>query len=164
MRTALLACGRGIDRARWQHDEQLHLTLRFIGEVDRHQATDIAAALGAVHHPAVTLKLDGLGCFDRGGRIEALWVGVKPRDPVRSLRDAVNRALARVGVAPEQRAFLPHITIARFSRRTAPALPLPPGLMMPMQTDGHFNSFGLYESNLGAGGSAYTIIERYPLR
>jgi 2'-5' RNA ligase len=163
MRNALIPCKSGLDRARWQSDDQLHLTLRFIGEVDRHQAEDIAAALGGVHHPAVTLKLDGLGCFDRDGRIDALWVGVTPYDLVRSLRDAVNRALARVGVAPEQRAFLPHITIARFSRGSAPVTPLPPGLVMPAQTEGHFDSFCLYESDLGAGGSAYTVIERYPL-
>jgi 2'-5' RNA ligase len=164
LRDALIPCKSGLDRVRWQSDDQLHLTLRFIGEVDRHLATDIATALGSVHHPAVTVKLDGLGCFDRDGFIDALWVGVTPHDPVRSLRDAVNRALVRVGIAPERRTFLPHITMARFSRGSAPVMPLPPWLVMPVQAEGHFDSFCLYESDLGAGGSAYTVIERYPLR
>ena len=79
MRTALLATMGGLERARWQSDEQLHLTLRFIGEVDRHQASDVAAALGGVHHPAFTLKLDGYGWFDQKGRIDALWASVAPR-------------------------------------------------------------------------------------
>lgn len=163
MRAALLAAMGGIDRARWQTDEQLHLTLRFIGEVDRHQASDIAAALGGVHHSPVSLKLDGYGCFDRSGRIDALWAGVTPHDAVRSLRDAVNRALARAGVAPEQRAFLPHITVARFSRVSAPVAPLPAGLIMPPPVEGGFDSFYLYESDMGATGSTYSVIERYRL-
>jgi 2'-5' RNA ligase len=163
MRTALLATMGGLERARWQSDEQLHLTLRFIGEVDRHQASDVAAALGGVHHPAFTLKLDGYGCFDQKGRIDALWASVAPHDAVRSLRDAVNRALGRVGIAPEGRAFLPHITTARFSRASAPIAPLPAGLPMPPPVEGLFDSFFLYQSDLGAGGSSYSVIERYPL-
>jgi len=163
LRQALLAIMGGFDRARWQRDDQLHLTLRFIGEVDRHQAADIAAALGAVHHPGFALKLDGLGCFDKKGRIDTLWAGVTPHDAVRSLHDAVDRALTRVGIAPDARAFLPHITIARFARANAPIAPLSAGLMMPPPVEARFDSFHLYESDLGATGSTYSIIERYPL-
>jgi len=163
MRNVLVIRNAGLDRARWQTDDQLHLTLRFIGEIDRHRANDVVAALGSVHHPALALKLDGLGCFDKAGHIDSLWVGVTPHDEVRSLHNAVDRALARVGIAPDRRAFLPHITIARFPRRAAPMAPLPPDLIAPPQVEGRFDSFCLYESDLGATGSAYTVIERYPL-
>lgn len=163
MRQALLAIMGGFERARWQSDEQLHLTLRFIGEVDRHQAADIAAALGAIHHPGFALKLDGIGCFDKKGRIDALWAGVTPHDAVRSLHEAIDRALGRVGVAPDDRAFLPHITIARFARATAPIAPLSAGLTMPPPIEGRFDHFHLYESDMGSTGSTYTIIERYNL-
>src|SRR3546814_9956827 len=70
VRTALIAAMHGIAAARWQSDEQLHLTLRFIGEVDRHRAEDVAAALGALHAPAVEARIAGVGVFERQGRSE----------------------------------------------------------------------------------------------
>lgn len=163
MRNALIAMMGGLPGARWQNDDQLHLTLRFIGEVDGHRTADIVAALGSVYHPAFSLTLDGTGCFDKRDRIDSLWAGVAPHDSVRSLRDSVNRALVRVGIESDPRAFVPHITLARFSRKNAPIAPLPPGLLMPPPVEGHFDSFHLYESDLGSGGSTYSIIERYPL-
>ncbi len=163
MRQALIAIMGGFEQARWQSDDQLHLTLRFIGEVDRHQAADIAAALGAIHQPAFALKLDGFGWFDKKGRIDTVWAGVTPHDAVRSLHEAVDRALTRAGVAADGRAFLPHITIARFARAVAPIAPLSAGLIMPPPIEARFDHFHLYESSLGASGSTYTNIERYPL-
>ena len=85
MRASLLAAMGGVAHARWQSEEQLHLTLRFIGEVDRHQGEDIAAALGAIHHPRFALALDAVGQFDRKGRTDTLWVGVTPQDAVTAL-------------------------------------------------------------------------------
>ena len=162
MRDALLAMMGGVLHARWQTADQLHLTLRFVGEVDRHQAEDVAAALGSVHHPPFALTLDGVGEFDRKGRTDTLWVGVNPHDPVRLLHNKIDRALQRVGVPPEGRAYLPHITIARFGRSggeigrfmetaAVPAIPA------------EITEFCLYESQLGSEGPLYTIIARYPL-
>ena len=161
IRDALLTMMGGIIHARWQTADQLHLTLRFIGEVDRHQAEDIAAALGSVHHPAFTLALEGLGQFDRKGRIDTLWVGAGPQEPLRLLHNKVDRALARVGIAPDNRAFLPHITIARFGRNAGnpgdfmESVPVPP-------ISAEIAEFCLYESNLGSEGSTYSVITRYP--
>src|SRR3546814_7637763 len=78
VRTALIAAMHGIAAARWQSDEQLHLTLRFIGEVDRHRAEDVAAALGALHAPAVEARIAGVGVFERQGRPHMAWAGVEP--------------------------------------------------------------------------------------
>jgi hypothetical protein len=58
----------GVSGVRWQEEDQLHLTLRFIGEVDRHQASDVAAALGSIHHPRFTVGLSGIGSFDKQGK------------------------------------------------------------------------------------------------
>ena len=60
IREILLAAMHGIAGARWQSDEQLHLTLRFIGDVDRHKAEDVAAALGPLYAPAVTARVAGV--------------------------------------------------------------------------------------------------------
>ena len=81
IRQQLLAAMHGISGARWQDDEQLHLTLRFIGEVDHHRAEDIAAALGSLYAPAIEARIETLRAgaapaapegFTLGGH-DALW-------------------------------------------------------------------------------------------
>ena len=163
LRDLLLGTMDGVEGARWQDDDQLHLTLRFIGEVDRHAAEDIAAALGSVSHPGFAIRLDGIGCFDRRGRIDTIWAGVTPHDPVRSLHAAVSRALVRAGIKPEERAFIPHITVARFSRGQEPPTPLPMRQLWPVPVEAQFDHFTLYESELGASGPVYSVVERYRL-
>jgi 2'-5' RNA ligase len=162
-RAGLLALMGGIPGARWQSDEQLHCTLRFIGEVDHRRAEDVAALLGHVRHPAMTLALATPGTFERAGRIDTLWVAIQPRDRVKALHDKIDRALAKAGIAPDTRAFLPHVTLARFGR-TAPPPPdiaslIPPPLAEPFLA----TSFALYESHLGSEGAVYETIARYPL-
>lgn len=162
MREALLATMGDIPGARWQDDDQLHLTLRFIGGVDRHVAEDIAAALGSVSHPGFELRLDGIGSFDRRGRVDAIWAGVAPHDPVRSLHVSVTRALTRAGIPPEMRAFVPHITLARLPRGASTSA-LPMERLWPGRVEARFDHFILYESELGASGPTYSVIERYSL-
>lgn len=163
MRASLLAAMGGVARARWQSEEQLHLTLRFIGEVDRHRAEDVAAALGTVHHPRFALALDGIGQFDRKGRVDTLWAGVAPHGPLKALHNKIDQALARVGIAPETRAYLPHITIARFSRGAGPLESVAARSGGVMSAEEEISEFALYESHLSHEGALYSIIERYPL-
>lgn len=163
VREILLAAMHGIAGARWQNDEQLHLTLRFIGEVDRHRAEDIAAALGALHAPAVTARIAGVDLFERQGRPHMIWAGVEPHEPLAALHRKVDQRLARVGVAPETRAFTPHITLARLNRASGPVasfLAQGGDLASPAFEFGYVT---LYESELGHGGSRYHPVVRYPL-
>src|SRR5919112_3804284 len=76
---------------RWVGDEQLHLTLRFIGEVERPLANDIAAALAPLRSPRFELRVQGVGKFEQrnGG---ALWAAIEPREPVAALAAKVERA------------------------------------------------------------------------
>jgi len=163
VREILLAAMHGIAGARWQNDQQLHLTLRFIGEVDRHKAEDVAAALGALHAPAAVARIAGVGLFERQGRPHMIWAGVEPHDPLAALHRKVEQRLARVGIAPETRAFTPHITLARLNRGSGPVAPflaLNGDLASPAFEFGHVT---LYESELGHGGSRYHPAARYPL-
>ena len=163
VRARLLAVMGGVPGARWQNDEQLHLTLRFIGAVDRHCGRDVAAALGSIHHPPLELALDGIGQFDRKGRIEALWAGVTPHAALKSLHNKIDQALARIGLPAEERAYLPHITLARFGQG---GIPLGrPGIAVDTLAGLAFEvrDFCLFESDLGASGAVYSIVERYPL-
>jgi 2'-5' RNA ligase len=163
IRERLLAAMGGIAGARWQSDEQLHLTLRFIGEVDRHSARDVDAALGAVHHPRFEIALAGIGAFDRRGEPVALWAGIVPHDPLRILHKKIEQAIVRAGIEPERRAFTPHITLARLPRGAGPVQTL-------LETSGGLASppfaveeFSLFESRLTPEGAVYTRLERYPL-
>jgi len=104
----------------WVKDDNLHLTLRFIGEIERPLADDTAAALAGVRHPRFTLAIAGIGRFDRrnGG---AGWAGVEPKAPVAALAAKIERACLAAGLPPERRAFHPHITLARWNRGASAA-------------------------------------------
>jgi 2'-5' RNA ligase len=163
MRSFLLGRMGGVPGARWQDDGQLHVTLRFIGEVDRPQAEDIAAALGRVTHPRPTIALSGIGTFDRKGKVHTLWVGVARDAGLVALRDRINRALAHAGVAPDERAFTPHITLARLDGTAGPIEPFLARAANLASPPCPLDAFLLYESSLGQGGASYDAIARYPL-
>jgi 2'-5' RNA ligase len=104
----------GLPGAKWVDGGNLHLTLRFIGEVDEGVARDVDAALLQVRSPAFDLELAGVGQFGAGEKTRSLWVGVERNERLLQLRDRVEHALMRVGVAPEMRKYAPHVTLARF--------------------------------------------------
>ncbi|HEX8448290.1 MAG TPA: RNA 2',3'-cyclic phosphodiesterase [Allosphingosinicella sp.] len=163
VRARLLDVMGGVAGARWLADEQLHLTLRFIGEVDRHLAQDVDAALSSVHHPRFSIALDGLGAFERRGEPVTLWAGVSPHEPLRGLHKKIDQALVRVGVEPDRRAYMPHITIARLPRGAGPVkgvIEQSGGIAGPSFA---VDRFALYESRLTPDGPLYEVVERYGL-
>ncbi len=162
IRERLLGTMGGVQNARWQSDDQLHLTLRFIGEVDRHQAEDIAATLGSVRHDPFAISLSGVGSFARHGK-GALWAGVAPQGELKALHKKLDQSLVRVGVSPESRAYHPHITTARLGRGSGP-------VALYIERWAGLNSepftvdrICLYESSLGSEGARYSVVERYHL-
>lgn len=163
VRAALLDAMGEVAGARWQSDDQLHLTLRFIGEVDRRTAEDIAAALDAIRFPAFDVALAPLGTFDQRGRPAVIWAGVVPSDPLKALRAKVEQACVRAGLEPERRAFHPHITLARLGRGAgapAGAFDASPAIArLAFRAD----AFALFESRLGSEGAAYEEVARFPL-
>ena len=147
----------------WVGDEQLHLTLRFVGEVDRPLANDIAAALDAVRAPKFELRVRGVGKFERrnGG---ALWAAVEPREPVAALAAKVERALQQAGLQAEHRAFSPHITLARWNRGSGEAVEAFVRRNSTLASEPfEVDRFILYESNLSRHGAHYEEVANYPL-
>jgi RNA 2',3'-cyclic 3'-phosphodiesterase len=148
---------------RWQTDEQLHVTLRFVGEVDRPIANDLADALGGIRADRLELRISGVGRFAQRNS-GALWAGVEPRPPLAALAAKVERACQQVGLEPERRAFHPHITLARWKgRRTREVhayLERRAGLSSePFAID----EFSLFESQLSRHGAHYQEVASYPL-
>ena len=165
MRHALVALMGGLEHARWQDENQLHMSLRFIGEVDDHIADDIVAALRTIHHSPVTLKLRGVNIFGKPRTPRILWAGVEPNPGLASLHERINQALNTVGLEDERRNFVPHVTLARFPKhkrvRRVPAY---------LETYSDFrwppleaHEFHLFRSHLGHGGAKYDILESFPL-
>lgn len=148
---------------RWVGEEQLHLTLRFIGEVERPVANDIAASLDRLRSPAFALRLSGVGKFEKrnGG---ALWAAISPKEPVTALAAKVERALQQAGLEPERRAFTPHITLARWNRRNAEAVEA----FVRRNSDLHSEPFTvdrfiLFESKLSRHGAHYEEVAAFDL-
>jgi RNA 2',3'-cyclic 3'-phosphodiesterase len=105
-----LLCG-GVAKAKWVDPGNLHLTLRFIGEVGEDVAADIDAALARLRARRFTLQLAGTGVF--GDRPRRLWVGVEKDPDLLALHDKIEQALIRLGLMPEPRKYIPHVTLAR---------------------------------------------------
>ena len=148
---------------RWQDDQQLHLTLRFIGEVERPLANDVAAALAQIRTPAFDLRILGTGRFEQrnGG---ALWAGVEPKAPVAALAAKIERACQSAGLAPERRAFHPHITLARWKgRRTREVQDFLERCSGLSSAPFNVDAFTLFESRLSRHGAHYEEVAPYPL-
>jgi 2'-5' RNA ligase len=166
IRGLLAAVQGGVAQARWQDDDQLHLTLRYIGEVERPVGEDIAIALGRIHAPAPTIALSGVGAFDKQKRVDTLWAGVAPHDALTVLHQKVDRALVGIGLEPERRAYLPHITLARLPRSagSGPAIEQWRARHAGLASDRFtLGAMILYESRLGRDGASYDAVARFAL-
>lgn len=118
LRERLASLYTGVPGARWVSPENMHLTLRFIGEVANDVADDIHDALSMLRPRRFDINLSGVGHFETGDEVRALWVGVERNAELTALRDRIESALVRIGLPPDGRRFTPHITLARL--RDAP--------------------------------------------
>ncbi len=103
----------GLPGAQWVPPDQLHLTLRFIGEVDGGLFREIREDLENVEARGFPMRLQGLGYFPPRQEPRVLWVGMEKSELLLQLRKRVDRQLAQLGIPAEKRNFSPHITIAR---------------------------------------------------
>ena len=148
---------------RWQDDEQLHLTLRFVGEVDRPVAQDVADALARVHSAPFELRINGVGRFEQRSS-GALWAGVEPKAPVAALAAKVERVCLAVGLEPERRAFFPHITLARWKGRRAHEVADFIQRQAALKSDPfEVDRFILFESQLSRHGAHYEAVAEFTL-
>jgi 2'-5' RNA ligase len=152
-------------RPRWMRPENLHVTLKFIGEVSATKLEGIRGALANVGSEApVDLRFRGLGFFPDEKCPRVLWAGLNGSANLPSLARDIERALEAQGIAPDKRAFTPHLTLARFE---------PPGLHERLRTAiqkksqrefgaFHAREFHLIESKLKPTGAEYTSLASFP--
>jgi RNA 2',3'-cyclic 3'-phosphodiesterase len=145
---------------RWVAPEGLHLTLRFLGRVERDPLEAFAAALRVLALEPFQVRLDGLGAFGRAGAARVLWLGVRAgSEELRRLAGAVENCAAAAGFEREERPFNPHLTLARSRQTRGEPLPaLPP---VPELPGWRATAFRLYRSHLGPGGATYSVLEEF---
>ncbi len=163
-REHLATLQHGVPGARWVAPENLHLTLRFIGELDGRQAQDVDAALIAIRNPRFSLILTELGYFGTETKLRSVWVGAELSEPLMRLQAKVEQVLQRAGLDPESRKFRPHVTLARFN--TKPGKHLCDFISRHALVRGTpfaVEEFVLYSSFLGQGGAIHRAEARYPL-
>ena len=165
IRDRLAALQSGLPGARWVPPENLHLTLRFIGETDGRQAQDIDAALAGIGMPAFPIALARVDRFGSGSKVRSIWAGVEPNEPLRRLQAKVEQALQRTGLIPEGRKFKPHVTLARFNGG-GPGARLYDYLSRQAlfrAPSFEVRDFVLYSSFLSQTGAIYRAEAEYPL-
>ena len=156
-KAALLGLMHGVSGVKWQRDDQLHLTLSFIGEVPRNIARDIADALAAIDFSPFELSLAGVGLFGSLDKPRLLWAGVKEADPLHHLHDKIERVLTNLCVGLACRKYKPHVTLTRVRKRIRPF-----DVEQWMAVNDNFSasptrveSFTLFSSQLSHNGSYY---------
>jgi RNA 2',3'-cyclic 3'-phosphodiesterase len=150
--------------ARWVRIEGLHVTLKFIGETSPEKAAEIKTALASIPSRApILMNFRGLGFFPNERRPRVLWAGIEAGTDLAALAAAVETALGALGIPREERAFSPHLTLARFDTpRGLDALHAAiekAGLVeFGVATAQEFH---LYQSVLKPGGAEYTRLATF---
>ncbi len=158
--TEALPLGRTLD------PENLHLTLAFLGEMDRATAEEAHMALETIRAARFDIQPKGLGTF-AGRSPQIIWAGIADHDPITTLAAKVRSVLHGAGMMLERRRFVPHVTLARLSRpsseedtRLARFLSRWDSFSSPAAT---VEQFALYQSHLRPDGAQYEIIASYDL-
>lgn len=164
IRKAVQGMGRSIPNARPIPAHQLHLTLKFIGEVDGGTLLDIQDVLGEIRQPEFSLCLKGVGIFPPRGIPRILWAGVDPVENTISLRNSIERELAAINIPREKKKYSPHLTLARLRNCPIPALHnFLAGNAFLQTSTFPVQAFNLYSSRLTPKGAIHTLENSYPL-
>ena len=154
---------------KWSPAENLHITTKFIGEWPEARLPDLHAALGGLAKPGgIPIRLDGFGWFPDARNPKGFYAAVVPSAPLTDLAAATNRALAALGVPPEAKAYVPHVTLARIKdSATGELIDVRKQLAEITDLDlGSFEAtrFHLYLSTPGPAASVYRKLASFPLR
>jgi 2'-5' RNA ligase len=159
---------RGVGDVRWVTPEQLHLTLKFLGNATPAQAAELAGRLREIANifSRFVVEFEGLGAFPNPARPRVVWLGVaRGASELAALAAAVEEGCVSSGFPREERSFRAHLTLGRVRSprdlaalsgrlRSLAAVPVPP---VPVE------EFLLMESRLLPAGAVYRVRERFPL-
>ena len=151
----LRECSEAAPQFRWSDPHNLHLTMRFVGGVDRDVVNGIAERVDA--GGAFEIALGELGTFTRGRFARVVWLGVREgAEPLQALAARLEAECQAAGLEAEARAFKAHLTLARARGREGAVLPELPAL--PQLEAWRATELVLYSSHLGRGGAVHEPI------
>ncbi|HXR32759.1 MAG TPA: RNA 2',3'-cyclic phosphodiesterase [Verrucomicrobiae bacterium] len=152
-------------QVKWVRPENMHITLKFLGETDSSKLKAVQAALSAIRSSeAATFHFRGLGFFPNEKRAKVFWAGMEASPNLPALAAEIDRAMHKIGFPLEDRPFTPHLTLARLQ---------PPGLSLKLAAVAQESAsrdlgslttreFHLIESRLKPGGAEYTTLQSFP--
>jgi 2'-5' RNA ligase len=153
----------GLPGARWIDPENYHITLRFIGDIDDRLAHEIASLLDGVRRRSFEVRFGNLMSFG-GRKPRAVVVAVEPVQPLVELQSELERLMQRLGLEPEGRKFIPHVTLARLRESSSRDVAEYLSTRGPVfGSSFHVSRFVLFSSRSSVGGGPYVIEADYPL-
>lgn len=153
------------DGVRRQQVEQLHITLRFLGDISSDAMTEIKSRLNEIKEKPFKIQINGFGSFPPTENATVLWAGVKKSAPLTKLQRNVEKACIEAGVEAEKRTYIPHITLGRVKKAKSKEVEtfikkhkIPPQWVQPV------NEFVLFESKQTEDGITHQPLETYHLK
>ena len=153
----------GLPGARWIDPENYHVTLRFIGDIDGASAHEIASMLARIDRKPFDVTVQGLSSFG-GRKPRAVVANIAPTRPLIELQAELERLMQRIGLDPEGRKFIPHVTLARLYDASSQ------DVADYLSVRGYFPSkvfmaerFVLFSSRASTGGGPYIVEDSYEL-
>lgn len=149
--------------ARWVDTDNLHITLRFAGDIDKRTARDFAEFLSEIEVGVFHLRLSGVGSFGTK-EPRSIWAGVEMVPQLEALQRANERAARSAGLEPEKRKFKPHVTLARLSNSRDDAVARFLTRFARYKSEPFLvTHFTLLSSKPMTGGGPYVVEETFPL-
>ena len=152
-------------QAKWVRAENMHITLKFLGETESSKLAAVRETLSAIHSSqAVTLRFLGLGFFPNENRAKVFWAGIESSANLPAIAVEIDQSMHRLGFPLENRPFTPHLTLARFE---PPGIPAKLFAAAEERSSREFGSltareFHLIQSKLKPSGAEYTTLHSFP--
>ena len=156
---------------RWVASQNLHLTLKFLGDVspaNLERLVDVLKTEAAAHEP-FSMSVGGLGAFPTPRRARVIWIGLEAPAGLAALQHGVEAVAARLGYGPEERPFSPHLTIGRVGQSVSAAdlqrirtalEAIAVGALGTVRVD----AIHIFKSDLQPGGAVYTNLYTLPMK
>jgi 2'-5' RNA ligase len=150
-----------IEGVKWEKPDKLHVTLKFLGEVDDSKLAQISNTLDSLYHKQSPFKMNitRFGGFPGLRSPRVLFVGLSENEELSKLHAEIQEQLGTLGFQRDERRFIPHVTIGRVKKKFSirDALPL------PEKTAFEIRKIGVIKSELNKTGSVYTPVELFDL-
>jgi 2'-5' RNA ligase len=165
LKNRIIKMQKPVEGIKWQGRDQLHLTLRFLGEASSDRLSELSKQLGNIKQEPFSLNIKGTGVFPNLRSSQVIWAGVRKSKLLGDLYEAVEKQCQAVGFDAEKRPYKPHITLGRVKRAPGNDVrKLLKSSESEISSSEVVNGFNLYQSETLPEGAVHSIIEAYPLQ